>query len=255
MLNIEPTFFYTAILIGVCLSLLLIGVTYLYITSVKKYLSLRDEKKRESANVDSVTAQRIQEAEGKAQAIINDSQSKAQSMLSNIQNLTNSINDEIQKELSKATELYAKSYGELLSSSKLETAKMVQNISKSINDAVLEEVRKMAELLRADLANSENEAKRVVVESYKKMEEQVRIYEQQRIKQIEDSMFLVVNDILGKALFKKIGKKEHDELVIKALEEAKKQNLFQNNESQGNIDDEVVKIIPEEDKKEQKPET
>jgi len=62
--------------------------------------------------------------------------------------------------------------------------------------------------------------------AYKRLEDDLLTYKKQRMQQIEDTLLDVVNEVLTNSLSRQISKSEHQELVIHALEKAKKEGVI-----------------------------
>jgi|GEM_PF-3755748 len=67
---------------------------------------------------------------------------------------------------------------------------------------------------------------RAVDNVQKEYRSQLEAYRQQSLKKIEESLFNLIEEVASKVIGKSLTREEHESLVIKALEEAKKDNVF-----------------------------
>ena len=84
-------------------------------------------------------------------------------------------------------------------------------------------------VIESKTTQAQNDARNLIIEAYKKAESEVQEYKSARLKQIEESLVYILENIAKRVLVKEISQDEHEKLVLKALEEAKRQGIFNDN--------------------------
>lgn len=106
----------------------------------------------------------------------------------------------------------------------------VQKISKEIavefkNEAVVELARFKKELTE-QIVTLETAAEKVLSQEYEEVKKEIERYRASKIAQIDSTAREVLIDATKKILGKSIDIRAHEDMVISALEDAKRQNLF-----------------------------
>lgn len=128
--------------------------------------------------------------------------------------------------LSRASEEFLRSYH--LS---LEDAKKIYLASvKKMNDLMAEETRRGLSEFREELKKeierygleTEEEIKKVRGDAFRKIEE----YTREKLKKVDESIYQVLALVSKEVLGKSLSMEEHEEVVLRALEEAKREGFF-----------------------------
>lgn len=203
------------IIFAVSFGLLLVGVVFTYFWLVKKYLTLQHRK----AEFD------LQKGE-EAQNIIKNANIKAEEIISQAQEFNVQQQDRLQKTLNEATQTYAKSYQDALAKTQNISATMLHNISNDIKKGVVGEIDVFRNSLQQEVVKSKDEIRKAIAEAFQKADSEVESYKKARMQQVDKEILVMVRRVAEKVLAKEIGIDEHEKLVLKALEEAKKQGIF-----------------------------
>lgn len=199
--------------------LLLVGVVVTYFWLVRKYLAMQHEQGERGLELAKVREQVFQDAQQQAGAILADAQKKAQDIIKGAEFFENQQKAEVDKVLQTATHQFANAYKILLDEASKNTSKTLQSISDDIKNAVLAEVRGFTEKMQ-------EEAKGTVSSIYRDIELEINAYKQQRLKQIDTAIIQIIEETAQKVVGKELSLEEHEKLVLKALEEAKRQNIL-----------------------------
>lgn len=236
MLTLEPILLYSIVLVCVSLILIAIATIVLYVRLSRKYSNLLEKinkPKTPQVSPDELLSQ----AREKSQQILQEAHTKSQSIVANAENYINISNTEIAKELEKANQIYAVKYTQVLqelqqqSSNSLKTVqneviKILQTVPNDIKSQFSQELKGVESMISNELQKVEENAKSVVVNAYRSAEAEVQSYKKERLKQVEGSIVMILQDIAKRVLMKEINTDEHEKLVMKALEEAKRQGVF-----------------------------
>jgi F0F1-type ATP synthase membrane subunit b/b' len=119
----------------------------------------------------------------------------------------------------KALRIIADAYGE-------EIQKIASELAVEFkNEAVIELSRFKSEL-ENKIVTIEEAAEKVLAQEYDELKVELENYKASKIAQIDATARETLIDVTKKVLGKSIDLRSHEELLIKSLEEAKKQNLF-----------------------------
>jgi F0F1-type ATP synthase membrane subunit b/b' len=119
----------------------------------------------------------------------------------------------------KALSIIVQAYGE-------EIQKIAAEIAVEFKNEALLEVSRFKEELEKRVLVTEDAAERVLDAEFDEVKKEVQSYKQAKISQIDSQAKEVLIDVTKKVLGKSIDLRAHEDLVIKSLEDAKRQNLF-----------------------------
>ena len=217
----DQTVLYIIILVAIALVLLLIGVVLAYLRIVKRYLDLKEGKIEE---VDPRII--IKQEQEKSQRILEDAQFQAHQVITKAQAFLATNESVLSKELEITTQDYAKKYEGNLEIVQKNIIKILENIPEDSKKMLLAEISNIKKSLAEEIGKAATEAKAAVTEAYKKAEDEVVIYKNERLRQADESIIFILKQVARKVLAKEISQDEHEKLVLKALEEAKRQGIF-----------------------------
>jgi F0F1-type ATP synthase membrane subunit b/b' len=131
--------------------------------------------------------------------------------------------DKVLKDLEKRYELEAKIF---LKQQREEINEMFETISNYIKNQLVGEV----DSLRADLGNlagkMQQEFSKRLDEEYTKISQEIENYRLRQFGKVDQEIEEIVRNVTKKVLGRSIEPKDHQDLVLKALEEAKKQHVL-----------------------------
>jgi len=216
----DSALFYIAVLAASALVLLLVGLVVAYLRLVGKTMELKEEKKKESS------LPTIERAQAEAQKMIEGARVQAQQIINSAQIFSGNQADVLEKEVQNANRVNTAKFGESLQLVQNESIKMLSNIPKDVSTALSTQLVNIRATIQAEIEKASASAKEQVDNAYKRAEVEVQNYKLQRLKQIDDSIISILEEVSRKVLAKQISHDEHEKLVMKALEEAKEQHVF-----------------------------
>jgi len=175
----------------------------------------------------------------KSQKIIEEAVDKASQIVSSSEALKTSKVDNIEKEIEKANAAYLKIYQESIAKIQNESLKGLQNVPDYIKALLSKETLGIKDELSTEIKKAQEDAKQLVSEAYKKADQEVASYRKMRLDALDNTIVNIVQAVSRKVLTREIDVNEHEKLVMKALEEAKKQNVF----ASSGIQDEIVSEV------------
>jgi F0F1-type ATP synthase membrane subunit b/b' len=178
---------------------------------IKAYYDLLREFKKQSVNKEAIES----EARKRAEEIVSMAQDQALRLMEKAKLETGEKETALARELHKLTEGQVGEY-------KLS----LQNISKDIQEETLREFGKFKETLAAEtIKTQESIQKRIEVE-YEKMLRELSEARDKRYKDLEVEVVAAVREISKKVFGRAMSAEDHEQLIIQALEEAKKNHVF-----------------------------
>ncbi len=91
---------------------------------------------------------------------------------------------------------------------------------------MLDEVKEFADTLHKETIESQQIVEQKVQEEYKKVEGEIKQYKDEQMAKIEESIYDILHDVSHKVMGKALSLKDHEALVLEALEEAKRSNVI-----------------------------
>jgi hypothetical protein len=99
-------------------------------------------------------------------------------------------------------------------------------LSKDVKEEVGRQIDTVNTSLASEIQKTQAETRRVLLGAYKKMEDEVEAYKVERLKKVDERIFDLLKDASVKAIGKLLSPEDHEDVVIKALEDAKRENVL-----------------------------
>lgn len=220
-MQIDQSIIYIVILIFTTLTVFLIGFLFAYLRLVSRYLDLKEGKDRYPD-----PKALLLRAHSKSQKIIEDATERANQIISSTETLKTQSIDNIQKQIEKAQLNNFKLYQGSVSKIQEESIKVLQNVPEYIKALLSKEILMVKDDLLSEIKIAHENAKALITQAYQKADDEVYTYKKVRMDALDKTIVAIIQQISRKVLNKEIETSEHEKLVIKALEEAKRQNIF-----------------------------
>ncbi|MBI2009884.1 MAG: hypothetical protein HYS86_01770 [Candidatus Chisholmbacteria bacterium] len=134
------------------------------------------------------------------------------------------------RSLSDKLEVVAKEeltqFRQALREAQAESVNSIQNVSKSIESKVSQELFSFHETLREETLRAHQEAEGVLKRELGKASEVAENYKKEMVQKVDEQVFELVALVVKKVMREGLSAKEHEEMVMEALAEAKKQKLL-----------------------------
>lgn len=222
----EQIIIYGSVLITVSFALLLIAVVVTHLALLRKYRTLLEEKAKLKAAAEVEVDKILEEARQKSHQIVEESQQKAAKVVSDAGVFSNELKNKMIVQLDKVSKDYAKDYQGTIEAAKNEAVKVISGISNELKGEASREIAAMRLVLEQEVAKTHLETKKAIDAAYKRVEEEIKAYREAKIKRVDEEIYEIVRQVTQDILGKAIDTRQHEELVVKALEEAKRQNIF-----------------------------
>ncbi|MBI2613501.1 MAG: hypothetical protein HYW62_01920 [Candidatus Levybacteria bacterium] len=224
-MNIEPIIFFEMAAIIVVFAIALLGVVFIFTRTIKKLHSTQES----SESVDS--------ARQKAVKIIDDANSKAMDIINKTNLSTNiasdNFNQEVKriaslqiKEFEKATSDFLKLYTQILQDLKSKNIEVFQNVSKDIEVNTMTEIKNFIQSMGELTASSQKLVKKKIDADYLSVKKEIETYKEEELKKVDQQIYELLEKVSKLALGKALSLSEHEDLIEKSLEKAKKEGTF-----------------------------
>src|SRR3989344_7428029 len=217
---------YGSILIAIALGFIVAALVILYVKLLREHERLREEKARMAEAAQRQSQQILENAQKSAEILINDAHVKAGEVIKRTEVLSSDSKNKMLAELEEVSRLNIENFRNALSEAKAETVTVLSKVSKDLQSQALTEVASFRGNLQKEIVSSQEALSAAVSEGYKKIEEEIGKYKTARLKQVDDTIFEILREVTQKIIGHAISFEEHEELVKKSLEEAKRQYIF-----------------------------
>ena|SRR3972149_1203773 len=221
---ILPTDSVFNIAILVLLILLLLGLALLLIAIhnfLSKWIGFLQADKVSGA------AELVDSARRKSLKLVQEANSKAQVILAQ----AGDISEESKTNIDRALQELATKQEDILNQTSVELKDIglhtIENAAKEIEKGVLAEVSQFEDIVHKETVESEKLVEEKVNKDYQKVKEEIQKYRDEEMAKTDQSVFNVLKDVSTQVLGHALSMEEHRDLVLDALEEAKKRNLFE----------------------------
>lgn len=215
------------------LSITLIAVVFYFSHAIKKLHSkpnITDEDFKNNADLLSETRQ-------KAIKMIDDANNKALDIINKITLSTDiaseNFNSEISrvsavqiKEFEKTTSDFTALYSQILQDLKTKNIEIFQDVSKDIEVNTNDEIKNFKESMQKLTTLSQEEVKKKIDLDYKNSKKEIEDYKKEQLKKIDLEIYEFLEKISKIVLGKALSLSEHEDLIEKSLEKAKKEGVF-----------------------------
>lgn len=150
-----------------------------------------------------------------AQKIVNEAKDKALGIVEGAQIKVEKSNEEVEERLNKVSEDQIGQYKQVL-----------HNISKSIEDGALREMQEFKKTLEMETIDAQKIIGKRIEEQYTDATRNLEEYRLRKLKELNNSLFETLKLVSRKVLGRTMSVEDHGDLVVKALEEARHEQLI-----------------------------
>ena len=222
-----------------CLTLGLLVAVLLaaYFELLQRNASLEKKELKIEAEKNKKTLEVIEKAQKDYLAIITEANKKARAIVKNAVSIKKSSEGELEKTLENfereqeallqktAEDLFEK-YKIKLNEGNDKDVKILNNTSKDIEKYSEKQVAEYKEIIEKETATSQKLLEQKTADEYKKIEEELKAFRQEKMKNIEENLHRIVKEVTETAIGKGLTLDDRENLVMEALEEAKKSGKF-----------------------------
>ena len=186
--------------------------------SKKEFAGLEKQLKSLAPKIEGELLKEVDKAKEKIKSLEQETQEISKITLKARMEAQNKMEEEILKNINQLNAQAKKEFLEI----RKKTNETINELTKE-SKKHLEEFIKNLKLELVDLKKVEDEVLKYYVENTKK---ELENYKQQKIKEVDQNIYKIIEKVIKNTTGKLINVSEHQELVIKALEKAKKEGIF-----------------------------
>ncbi|HWY78879.1 MAG TPA: hypothetical protein VNW29_00820 [Candidatus Sulfotelmatobacter sp.] len=180
----------------------------------------------------------LEQAHEKAQEIIDLANKQATEILASSKKFEDTSSQELKDKLTnlerqqadifeKASSDMKLAYQNMLTQIQEEDINTLKSMTKDIESDVLSDFKEFRDVLEKETINSEKVAKEKIDEEYLAMEKDLEEYKKQKYQKLDEDIYKILYRVSEMVLNQGITYDKHKELVMEALETAKKEQVFQ----------------------------
>ena len=215
------------------LALALITVVF-YLSRITKNLhanlNMKDEALQKNANL-------LDEARIKALNLIDDANNKALDIINKVTLSTDIASENFKEDLSRVSSLQIKEfekatadftalYSQILQDLKTKNIEVFQNVSKDIEVNTTDEIKNFKESMQKLTVLSQKEVKKKIDSDYKNSKKEIENYKKEELQKIDQGIYELLEKVSKLVLGKALSLSEHEDLIQKSLQKAKKEGAF-----------------------------
>jgi hypothetical protein len=232
-MNITPIIFFDMVAAILVLALALIAIVF-YLFKVSKNLhaslNLRNEAFQKNADL-------LEEAREKAVKIIDDANNQALDIVNKVTLSTDTASEKFNESLArissiqvnefeKSTSNFTKAYSQILQELKTKNVEVFQKVSKDIETDTEKEVKDFKDSMQKLTILSQNEVKRKIDADYQAFSKDIEDYKKTELQKINSGIYELLEKISKLVFGKALNLSEHENLIEKSLEKARKEGTF-----------------------------
>lgn len=210
------------LLLAIMIVVLMVGTYKLF----SKYeLMSQHLEQMEAEKQDSVAAIKAK-AEEEAQEILKDARIKSQRLVEDAQMFSTTGSKKLQDALDFMLQDQTRAFTDEMKNARAETEKRLLSVADEVNQMAATELKVFANTLQEQTKKTQAEAAANIQQVFASMGEEVEKYKKARLAMVDqvvrDMVLKVAREVMGETLTMS----DHETLVFKALEEAKKKNVI-----------------------------
>ncbi len=210
---IEPFIFYELIVGVVILSTLLIVLVTSYTKKLRRLSIL--EKQQESIG---------KKTHQKAEHIIDHARDKALSIVeeAKVQTHLTTLSETQEVTMEKTSQKIITMYESLMNNLKNDTINLFKNISNNLQNTATHEVSDFREILEKETLTTQKVVSEKIEKEYEEAQKQIQEYKKSQLQKVDADMYDLIQEVTQLVFKKQLSSQNQADLVIEALEEAKK---------------------------------
>jgi F0F1-type ATP synthase membrane subunit b/b' len=173
----------------------------------------------------------------KAVKIIDDANNQALDIISKATLLSNTFSENFKenlshtsssqiKEFEKATSDFTTLYFQILQDLKTKNVEVFQSVSKEIEVDATEEIKNFRESMQKLTTSSEDEIRKKIDTDYESLKVEMENYKKEKLQKIDREIYGLLEEISKLVLGKAINLSDHEDLIERSIEKAKKEGIF-----------------------------
>lgn len=235
-MNIDPLVFFDLVIALFILAIALSVMAVSYSQMLKKFNSYQKEADELRSQVHKREADLLEAARIKAGEILENANKKASEIIGSSNNLNTQSKKMLGEALDtllkhqtsyfeKASADFLEAYKRELESLKQKNIEIVRNISNNIEEDTIKEVEDFDNILQKETFAAQKIVEGKIEKEYSTAQQNVQDYKNEMLRKAEEEIYRILENVSKLTLGKSIPFAEHEQLIIEALEKAKKDGI------------------------------
>ena len=224
--NLISNYFYPLIIVVVFQGAL---VLVLFVLFLDKFLSSKPKRVQDEVIKQDAYKQArelLQDAQTKAEELINETTLFTDSFKKSIETNVTDLFASYKTEISKLSNDILNNYKKSLEDKKSTTLTSFTSVSEDIKKQTLDEIRNISKDTRQSMLDAQGVLRNEMEGDLKDIRTRLKAYEELRMRKMDERIFEILTMVSKEALGRIMTISDHQDLVLKTLEDAKAQNLF-----------------------------
>lgn len=211
-----------------------VWLAYAYLQLQGKLVTLAKQNMYLKNQNDDRREQILLDAHNQALIIIDQATKKASQIMTQAQQFDHTAEGQLSQKIDEASRLHAEElkkatqdllalYKDALEKVKQEDITHAANISKNIDALTEKELAQLHQVLSQQTIQSEKLVQEKIAKDYQILEEELKRYKETRMKEIEDSLLQIVQNVTEIVLQRQLSVVDQEQLVYEALTKVKEQ--------------------------------
>ena len=235
-MNIDPLVFFDLIIALFVLAIALAAMAVSYSQMLKKFNTYQKEADELMNQVHKNEANLLEDARIMAGKNIEDANKKAAEIIGSSNDLNTQSKQRLDQALDtllkhqisyfeKASADFLEAYKRELESLKQKNVEIVKNVSNNIQEDAIKEVKDFDNILQKETFAAQKIVEDKIEKEYSTAQKNVQDYKNEMLKKAEEEIYKILETVSKLTIGKSIPLAEHEQLIIDALEKAKKEGL------------------------------
>jgi F0F1-type ATP synthase membrane subunit b/b' len=188
--------------------------------------SLRTQNLHQTAHSRQKATKLVEDARDKSLEIIEESEQKAQEILLQTDFVAADAQEALTTSLKEANQKHLGDYATLLNNLKKDMTDLFATMSSKMEEQAATEFSSLHSEIAKNTEKTQKSLESKMEESYKIANAEIEKYKTQKMAQLDQEVFSIVQQVVRDTLSKSLSKADHEAFVLSALEEAKKQHVL-----------------------------
>lgn len=168
----------------------------------------------------------VEQAQQEARRVIQEASNKASDILKESRYLSDKVKTTLEADLSRLPQAQEDIYRQVFKKVGDEAIGILQRVAEDMKMQAQQQTRDFGLTLQKQAELSQEDVKKSIDSVYEHLEEDVNKYKSQRFAQIDRAVHRVIEDIVREVLGRAISAQEHEQLILQALDEARRSNAL-----------------------------
>ena len=225
-MDISSEVFYVLILLVSAISILLLVFLLLYLKSQKKIAKIElesEELKKQNSELQN-TGSQVDNTQ--IQKVLNEAYKKASEIIESAQAITEEQKQVVIRKLEGLVNEQSVEYQNMLANLSKTSDTISQYISQSIKVKLDQDITKISASIQMELEKSSQIVQQGVTKLYSQFENDYGTHKAEILKKLDFIVTDIFKNVASEAIGQSLTKKQEEALVIRALEEAKRNSFF-----------------------------